>query len=95
MHNGANASLTCCTSQSKAKLFYVTTASHTSHHVHSLFTDFVYQSVSKFKTDPMFPGDRAVELDRPFLNPGDDFFSNLSLTLGADDDRVVVACQMF
>ena len=97
MHNGSNASFTYYTSQLNGQQAVPRNKSptHTPHHIHSLLTNFVDQRVSKFKTDAMFPGDRAVELDRPFMNPGDDFFSNLSLTFGADDDGVVIACQMF
>ena len=97
MHNGSKASFTYYTSQlnEQQAVPRKQRPTHTSHHIHRLFTDFVYQRVSKFETDAMFPGDRAVKLYRPFLNPGDDFFSNPSLTFGADDDGVVVACQMF
>ena len=55
----------------------------------------MYQRISELKTDAIFPGDRAVELYRPFLNPGNNFFSNLSLTFGADDNGMVVAYKMF
>ena len=66
---------------------------HISHHVHSLLTNFVNQTISKFETYPVFPSDRTVELYRPFLNPSDNLFTRLSLTFRANDDGVVITCS--
>ena len=67
---------------------------HPPHHIHRPLTDFVSQRVSQLKTNAMFPSNRAVELHGSLLNPGQDLFSDLFLAFGADDDGVVIACEM-